>query len=113
MALAFQQLFPPAVLPNAVGVIYTLAAVPASNVLMNGRVRLSNTTAGPVTATLYCAAAAAPSGAGNICLPTISIAANSYIDVDIPVMAAGDTLRGVAGAAASITIQELGGVIYS
>lgn len=113
MALTFQQLFPPAVLPNAVGVIYTLPAAPASNVLMNGRVRLTNTTAGAVTVTLYAAAAATPSGAGNCFLNAVSIAANGYLDVDIPVMAAGDTLRGLASAAASITIHELSGVIYS
>lgn len=113
MALTFQQLFAPVQLPAAVGVIFTLAAAPASNVLKNGRVRLTNTTAGAVTATLYAAAAAAPSAANNCFLNAVSIAANGYLDVDIPTMSAGDTLRGFAGAATSITIHEMGGVIYS
>lgn len=113
MALTISQLFPPVQLPAVAGVLFTLPAVPATNVLKNGRVRLTNTTAGAVTVTMYADAAANASGASNCFLNAVSIAANAYLDVDIPTMKAGDTLRGLAGAAASITMSEIGGIIYS
>lgn len=113
MALTIAQLFTPTVLPNAVAVLYTVPASPSSTVLKNGRVRLTNTTAGPVTVTLYADAAAQASGAGNCFLNAVSIAANGYLDVDLPTMKAGDTLRGLASVATSITMHELGGVLYS
>lgn len=109
--LEIKQLFSPVVLPSAAAVLYTMP-VAAGTVLKNGRVRLSNTTAAPVAATLYSDVAATASGPGNIAYPTKNIPANDFVDVDLPTMKAGDTLRGFAGAAASITMQELGGVLY-
>lgn len=113
MALSISQLFQPQQLPTSVGVLFSMPTTPATSVLKNGRVRLTNTTGGIVAATLYVAPAATASSAANCCLSAVSIAANGYLDVDIPTMAAGDTLRGLAGAATSITIHEIGGVIYS
>lgn len=113
MTLSVTQLFTPVQLPNAAAVLFAMPTSPATSVLKNGRVRLSNTTAGAVTATLYADVAANASGAANTCLPTVSIAANGYLDVDLPTMKAGDTLRGVAGAANSITMHEIGGTLYS
>jgi hypothetical protein len=48
-----------------------------------------------------------------VCLPTTSIAANSYIDLDVPVMIAGGFLQAQAGAATSITATCLDGFIQS
>lgn len=112
--LEIKQLFAPVVLPAAAAVLFTMPTAAASpgTTLKNGRVRLSNTTGAPVAATLYSDAAATASGPGNIAYPTKNIPANDYVDVDIPTMKAGDTLRGFAGAAASITMQEMGGVLY-
>lgn len=111
MALTFAQLFTPVQLPAAAAVLFTLNV--ANGVLKNGRVRLTNTSAGAVTVTLYMAAAASPSAAATSCLNAKSIAMNDYLDIDIPTMANGDTLRGFASAATSITMHEIGGVIYS
>jgi hypothetical protein len=114
MALTIAQLFPPTQLGLASAVIYAAPATPTSSVLKNGRVRLTNTTALAETVTLYVAPSATASSAANCCLNAESIAANSHIDVDIPTMAAGDTLRGKSGAVASaITVHELGGILYS
>ena len=112
-ALTIAQLFAPTVLPAAVAVLYTMPTTPASSVLKNGRARLTNTTAGPITVTMYADASGNASAAGNCFLNAVSIAANGYLDVDLPTMKAGDTLRGFASAAASITMHELGGVLYS
>jgi hypothetical protein len=115
MALTISQLFTPVQLPNAVGVLFTMptAAEQPTAVLKNGRVRLTNTSAAAVPVTLYAAPSATASAAANCCMSTQSIPANSYVDVDIPTMAAGDTLRGFAGTASVVTMHEMGGMLYS
>lgn len=112
MALQIKQLFSPVALPAVAAVLYTMPTDTATTTLKNGRVRLSNTTAGALQATLYADVAATASSAANIALPATTIGANSYLDVDLPTMKAGDTLRGF-GSAVGITMQELGGVLYS
>ena len=113
MALTFTKLFNPQQLPNVVGTIYTCPANPPSTVLKNGRVRLSNTTGGAVTATLYAVPNAGTASDANAFMKAQSIPANAFVDVDVPTLGQGDTLQGLAGAATSITIHELGGVLYS
>lgn len=113
MALTISQLFTPVQLPNAVAVLFTMPTTPTNSVLKNGRVRLTNTTGGAVAVTLYADVAATASSAANEFFPAKSVPANDYIDVDIPTLKAGDTLRGFAGAATSITMHELGGILYS
>lgn len=113
MALTIQQLFSPVQLAAAVGVLFSMPTSPTTSILKNGRVRLTNTSAGAVPVTLYADASATGSSAANCCLSAVSIAGNSYLDVDIPTLKAGDTLRGFAGTANVITMHELGGVLYS
>lgn len=113
MALTIVQLFAPTVLATSSGVLYTVPSSPASNVLKNARIRLTNTSGAAVTASLHADAAATPSGAGNCFLSATSIAAGASLEVDLPTLKAGDTLRGQAGAATSITAHEMGGVLYS
>lgn len=110
MALTIAQLFPPTQLTAASAVLFTM---PATGVLKNGRIRLTNTSASAVPATLYAAPAATASADANCCLKAKSIAANDFLDVDIPTLNGGDTLRGLAGTTLVITAHEMGGVIYS
>ena len=113
MALTVSQLFTPVQLGGIAAVLFSMPTAPATSVLKNGRVRLTNTSGAPVPVTLYAAAAAVVSGVTNCCLNAVSIGGNSYLDLDIPTLLAGDTLRGFAGTASVITMHELGGVIYS
>lgn len=114
MALTITKLFNPTVLSGSgAAVLFTVPTTPGSNTLKNARMRLTNTSAGPVTASLYAGPAAAPSDATTCFLAAVSIAANTSLEVDVPTLAAGDTLRGQAGAANSITAHEMGGVLYS
>ena len=110
MALTISQLFAPVQLGLTSAVIY---AQPAGSVLKNGRVRLTNTSILPVAATLYAAPSATTSAAANCFLSAVSISANAFLDVDIPTLTGGDTLRGLAGTATVITVHEMGGVSYS
>jgi hypothetical protein len=113
MALSIAQLFTPVQLPSAVAVLFSMPTTPAATVLKNARVRLTNTSGAAVSVTLYVAAAATASAAANCCLSATSIAANGYLDIDIPTMLAGDTLRGFAGTAAVVTMHEMAGILYS
>lgn len=113
MAISFSKLFAPALLAGVVGNVFTMPASPSTTVLKNGRVRLTNTTAGAVSATLYAVPSGGAPSTTNMFLSAVSLAAGASLDVDVPTLAAGDQLQGFASAAASINIQEAGGVLYS
>ena len=113
MAISFLKLFNPGQLANASALIYTVPATPTTSLLRNGRVRLTNTTAGAIAATLYAVPAAGAAAATNNFLPAVSIPANDFLDVDLPQMAAGDALYGFASSATSISIAAMDGVLQS
>ena len=113
MALSVAQLFAPVALAASDAVLYTMPTSPTTSVLKNGRVRLTNTSGSAVPVTLYADASGTASAAANCCLSAKSVGANDFLDVDIPTLKAGDTLRGFAGTAAVITMHELGGILYS
>lgn len=103
----------PTVLTTSAADLVTVAATPATILLRGGRMRLTNTTAGPVTATLYAVPPAGTAADGNAFLKGKSIAANDYLDVDLPIMPAGSKIQGLAGAATSITAHMLAGSLFS
>lgn len=114
MALSFSQLFAANQVDNAaVETLFTVPATPATSILRNGRVRFANTTGGAVTIKAWAVPAAGAAADSNVILPTVSIAANDYIDVDIPIMNAGASLQAQAGAAASITATHVDGFIQN
>lgn len=114
MALSFLLLFAANQIDNAAPeTLFTVPAAPSSNILRNGRVRFANTTAAPVTIKAWAIPAAGAAADANVCLPVQSVGANAYIDVDVPVMAAGGFMQALAGAAASITASMLDGFIQS
>lgn len=113
MAITFRKLFNPGQLANASALLYTVPAAPTTNLLSNARVRLTNTTAGAVAATLYAVPAAGAASATNTFLPAVSIAPNDFLDVDVPQLAAGDAIYGFAGAATSISIAAMDGFLQS
>ena len=113
MALTFTRLFAPTVLTGTAATLYTCPASPTSNVVKNGRVRFTNTSAAPVTVTAYAVPLAGTAAAGNCFINAESIAANAHLDVDFPSLAAGDFLSALASAGTSITVTEIGGVLFS
>lgn len=109
-ALNYAKLFEPAALTTSAVKYYT---IPAANTLRNGVVRLTNVTAAPVTATVHAVPLSASATAANAILYGYAIPANGYLDVTVPPMKAGDEIWGLAGAATSITIHMLDGVLFS
>lgn len=113
MSISYSAFFAPTVLGTSAAVLATVPASPSATLLRGGRVRLVNTTAGAVTATLYAVPSAGSPAAGNAFLSAKSIAANDFLDVDVPIMPAGSTLQGLAGAATSITAHMLAGSLFA
>lgn len=114
MTMQYNKLFEPIALAlTTPTTIFTVPSVVASTLLRGGIVRITNSTAGPVSATLHNVPLAGSAASANMCFPTTSIGANSYVDVQLPQMKAGDFLQGFASAATSLNIQAIAGSYYS
>ncbi len=114
MSLTFLQLFPPQQVDNAAAdTLYTVPSTPTNIILRNGRVRFTNTSAGAVTITAWAVESGDAAGDDMCILGVTSIGAESYIDVDVPVLTAGGTIQAQAGAATSITASALDGFLQS
>jgi hypothetical protein len=113
MANQFTQLFTPTVLGTTSGVIYTMPTSPTTTILRNGRVRLVNTSAATRTVTLYNDVTATASSSANSCLTGYSIAAGNFLDLDTPVLKAGETLRGLADATPGVTVHHIDGFLVT
>lgn len=113
MPVAYSKFFAPTVLGTSAGGLYTVQNNAASNLLRGGRVRLTNTTAASATARLYAVPSGGSPGVGNAFFYDQTVPANSYVDVDVPILAVGDSLQGSASVAATINIQAIAGGIFS
>lgn len=113
MTISYQKFFPPTVLTTTAATLMTVANTPASTLLRGARIRLTNTTATAAAVTLYAVPNAGTAGAGNAFLMAKTIAANDYLDVDVPIMAAGDILQGLAGTASAITAHMISGSYFA
>lgn len=113
MPMQYTKLFEPTLLTAAASTIFTVNATVASTLLKGGILRLTNTSASPVAVTLYSVPAAGANGAANNFFPAKSIAANDYVDVQLPQMKAGDFLQGFASTASVVNIQAIAGAYYS
>jgi hypothetical protein len=113
MTITYSQFMGPTVLGTAAATLFTVPGSPSTTLLRGGRIRLTNTTAGPVTGTLYAVPLAGAAGVGNAFLSGKSIAANDYLDVDLPMMGPGGFVQGMAGAATSITAHMIAGSLFS
>lgn len=112
-SLSFVQLFEPTVLTNAAATIFTAPATPANQILSNGRMRFTNTSNATQAVTAYAVPVAGTAGPGNCFLNGESVAANNHIDVDIPVLKAGEFLQAFAGNASDVTVFALAGTLIA
>lgn len=113
MTISYSNFFAPTVLTTSAATLYTVPATPTTSLLRGGRIRLTNTTAGAVTATLYAVPSGGAAAAGNAFVSAKSIAANDYLDVDVPIMPAGAFIQGLASAGTSITAHMVSGSVFS
>ena len=114
MSLAFSKLFAPKQVNNvAPDTLLTVPTSPSNTLLRNGRIRFVNTTGSFVTIKAWAVPSGGSAADTNVFLPTTSIGVNGYVDVDVPVLGAGDFVQAQAGAAASVTAQFLDGFLQS
>lgn len=114
MAITYVKLFDSNHVNNAaVETLYTVPSTPTTTLLRNGRVRFTNVTAGSVMLDVYAVANAGSAGIDNALLYQYALPAYSALDIDIPVLSAGGTIRAQAGAASSITAHAVDGVLFS
>ena len=113
MTITYKKFFSPTVLTLAAATLMTVDAAPASTLLRGARIRLANTTGTAATVTLYAVPLAGAAGTGNAFVAGKTIAANDFLDVDVPIMAAGDFIAGLAGTASAITAHMVSGSLFS
>lgn len=113
MALLIQQLFVPTALTTSAATLFTCPANPTTSILPNGRMRFTNTDSAAHAVTAYAIPSGGTAGAGNEFLPAVSVAPNSFIDVDIPMLKAGDFLQAKADTGADVTVFAMSGTIFS
>ena len=72
-----------------------------------------SSTAVPRSVTLYAVPSGGTAGDSNTVVKAKTVAANDYLDVDVPVLAAGGFLQALADAATSVTCTWLSGAYFS
>jgi hypothetical protein len=112
MTISYSNFFAPTVLGVTAGTLYTVPAL-STTLLRGGRIRLTNTSANAVSVTLYAVPLAGTAAAGNAFASAKVVAANDYLDVDIPIMPAGSFLQALASAATSITASMISGSLFA
>lgn len=113
MAIAYAKFFQPTLLTTSLATIYTVPATPAGNLLRNARIRLTNFTTSAATARVHAIPSAGSASTTNAFFYDITVPADDYVDVDVPIMAAGDFIQALAGTASAINIQAIAGGIFS
>ncbi len=114
MTMQYSKLFEPvALVLTTPTTIVTVPATPSTTLLRGGIVRITNTTALAAVATLYAVPLGGTAGVTNAFMSNQSVSPNSYVDVQVPQMKAGDFLQGFAGTAAALNIQAIAGSYYS
>jgi hypothetical protein len=113
MTISYSNFFAPTVLTTSAVTLFVVPTQPASTLLRGGRIRLTNTTAVAATVTLYAVPLAGTAGVGNAFVSSKPVAANDFLDVDVPIMNAGSFVQALSGTATSITANPISGSYFS
>ncbi len=113
MSIQYSQFFAPTVLTTSAATLFTVPASPTSTLLRGGRMRFTNTTAGAIQVTAYNVPAAGAAADGNAFVKGKTLAANDYLDIDLPIMAPGAFLQALASANTSVTVSMLSGSYFA
>jgi hypothetical protein len=113
MTITYSQLFAPTVLTTSAATLFTAPATLTTTLLRGGRIRFTNTTAGAVTVTAHAIPSGGSAAAGNMFLQAKSIAANDYLDTDVPMLGPGGFVQALASANTSVTASALSGSYFT
>ena len=111
--LSFTQLFPTTALTGSAATIYT-APTTAGTLVKGLRVRFTNTNVSTANSvTLYNIPLAGSAATANAALSAVSIPANDYLDVDLPVLPAGGFIQAFASTTLEVNISQISGQIFN
>lgn len=105
--------FASVVLGNASSIIYTVPSSPSSLTFYGGRVRFANFDTVTHSVTMYAVPSGGAPATSNEVLAAKPIAANDFIDVDVPILGPGMTIRALADAGAAVNMSQLAGFLSS
>lgn len=108
----YQRFFSPQMLSTVPALIYQLSASPTSLISRGWRVRLSNVSNASTSVTLYNVPNGASPQLQNEIVNAGPVPANSYVDIDIPIMGPGDALWASSGINAALVLHLLNGILY-
>jgi hypothetical protein len=112
MSIQYSKLFEPTLLGTSAATIYTAPSSPATVVIPNMQVVLTNnSTTTSYTATLYAVPLSGSASTTNVFVNARGLAPGESLEVNVPQLKAGDFLQGLASTANVINIQFLTGVI--
>lgn len=113
MSVFVTQLFAATQLTGSAATIYTVPANPTAITLSAARVRFTNTDTAVHQVTAYAIQSGGSASAANAFLNAESIAPNTHLDVDVPVLTASGFIQAFADTTLKVTIFSLGGVLIS
>ena len=112
VAISYEKIFAPVMLTLGAATLVTIRPTVPTAIFISGRLRLTNVTGGAVIANLYAIPLGGAPAIGNLFVSK-SIPASDYIDTDVPVLNAGDSIAGLAGANNSIVVHMTSGSFSS
>lgn len=114
MAITYSKFFQPTLLALTLTTLYTVPTTPSSSLLRGARIRLTNTSGSAVSVQVNAVPNGGSASSGNQVVPTnYTVPANNWVDVDIPIMQAGDFLQALAGTANVIVAHPMSGGLFS
>jgi hypothetical protein len=107
------KLFDTTLLTTTTAAVYTVTTTPSNIVVTSGSVRFTNETITTVSVTAY----AIPSGGAvsttQPFLNLTTVAANSFLDVTLPVLSAGASFQAKANVTTAVAVSQLAGSLTS
>lgn len=114
MAITYKKMFQPVQLGVALATIFTNDTTPTNVLLRGARIRVTNVTGAAVSVQLNAVPNGGTASATNqITSANFTVPANGWQDIDLPVLAGGDFVQGLAGVANAVTVHFINGGLFS
>lgn len=113
MAVTYKKLFEPTILTTSAATVFTLnaaAGATTSTILENLVIRCVNYTGSPVTVSGYAIASGGSASDDEYFAAGVTVPANDYILLTVPVMAFGGFIQMLCSAATSVTVHHESGL---
>ena len=113
MTVSYSNFFTPTQLTSTAATLFTVPVQPTTTLLRGGRMRFTNTSALAATVTAYAVPAAGTAATTNAFVSSKTIAANDFLDMDLPVLPAGAFIQALSGTLSSITAHMISGSYFA